>query len=487
MRQRWRSWHAWWSGDVDLLRQHTPATARGGYWQRRAEKTGGRDMHLPMAADVARTSAKLLFGDSPSLRFDTSTEQAAWDALADELGWTNSLLEGGEIAAAMGGVYLRPQWDSTVAERPLLTMVRADEAIPQFAYGVLRSVMFVTEYDDDSYVLRWLEHHEPGQIRHELWKGSDTNIGRPVPLTEHPDTATLVPLLGPDGTIDTTPIRPDGGLLVEYMPNDLPQPLSRQPYGKADVQGLETELDALDEAWDSWMRDIRLGKGRILASQEMLEQVEPAKTGPLGRWLRNQPSKVFDVDAEVFMSLPGMPLDEGGKPSPITPVQFKIRVQEHRETCTQLADEIISRAGYAPQTFGMHVEGQLSGTAITRRERRSHETRGKKRQYARPSVVRCAETLMLINAVVFGGVRPGSRPVLEWAPDQADPVEMSQTISTLRMAEVLSTETAVQMAHPEWDEPQVRAEVARLVAERSAAAPAATGFETPDQLDEVRL
>lgn len=484
MRRYWSSWGAWWSGDLDWLKRDTPATSPGGYWERRAQKLGGRDMHLPIASDVARTSAKLLFGDAPRLEFAGDGVQDVWDELAEELGWSNSLLEGAEVGAAMGGVFLRPQWDASLAKRPLLTMVRADEAIPQFTYGMLRSVTFFTEYDESGgTVLRWLEHHEPGQIRHELWRGNSTNIGRSVPLTEHPDTAGLVATLGPDGVVDTTPIRPDGGLLVDYVPNDLPQPLHRQPYGKADVQGLETELDALDESWDSWMRDIRLGKSRILASQEVLDEVVPTKPGLLGKWRKNQPTKVLDTDAEVFMSLPGMPMDEGGKLAPITPVQFKIRFQEHAETCNALVDEIVSRAGYAPQSFGRHVEGQLSGTAISRRERRSSETRNKKRKYWKPAIQRQAETLMLINYAVFSGPTPGDRPALEWPADQADPKESAETVELLRRAEAISTETAVQMAHPEWPEGDVTEEVGRIIKERPAA-PDPTGFETPDQLDE---
>jgi hypothetical protein len=358
----------------------------------------------------------------------------------------------------------------------MLTTVRADEAIPIFRHGVLAEVTFVTVLNDDpNETLRWLEHHESGQIRHELWLGTSNNVGRSVPLTEHDVTKGL------DGApINTKAIRP--GLLCEYVPNDLPQPLSHLPHGRSDFQGLETDLDALDETWDSWMRDIRLGKGRILASQEMLEPVG-ASSGGLARQFFNKlrpggNEKAFDLDAEAFTPLPGMPSDDSGKPSPITVAQFALRVQEHADTANELVDNIVSRAGYAPQTFGRHVEGQLSGTAMSRRERRSNSTQGRKRQYWRPKSARAAETLMLINHVVFGGKKPTTRPTLEWPADQADPKETAETIQLLRNAEAISTETAVEMAHPDWRDTEIADEVKRIQKEKAATyAPPPTGFE----------
>jgi hypothetical protein len=481
MRHRWESWHAWWSGDLHKLRSTAHHTAPGGYWYRHANKRSKgetRQMHMPLAADIARTSAELIFGDSPRLDWGQGATVVtdAWETLADEIGWTNTLLEGAETAAALGGVYLRPLWDKNLSDQPILTMVRDSDAIPLFRFGRLAEVTFVTVLNDDPHnTLRWLEHHEPGQIRHELWLGSENNVGNPVPLTDHPVTQGL------DGApVDTTAIR-GKQLLVDYVPNDLPQPLVHTPHGRSDLQGLETDLDALDETWDSWIRDIRLGKGRILASQEMLEPVG-ASNGGLARQFFNKlrpggNEKAFDLDAEAFTPLPGMPSDDSGKPSPITVAQFALRVQEHADTANELVDNIVSRAGYAPQTFGRHVEGQLSGTAMSRRERRSNSTQGRKRQYWKPATRRTAETLMLINAHVFNGPTPDARPKLDWPVDQADPKETAETINLLAQAEAISTEIKVKMAHPEWDGTAVKEEVGRIKAEKPRAPDPLTGGE----------
>lgn len=437
-------------------------------------------MHLPLAADIARTSAELVAGDTPAMTWADPTAQVVWDDISQCLGWANTLLEAAEVAAALGGVYLRPQWDMTVADHPFLTVVRPDEALPTFRFGCLASVTFATVLENDGRdVLRWLEHHEPGQIRHELWRGTPTSIGRPIPLVDHEATRHLVPV------IDTERILGRRGLLVQYIPNDTPNPLVRLPLGRADVQGAETLLDALDEAWDSWMRDIRLGKARLVVAADYLDAAP--RDGAGGRWFgRRRPAKTFDLDAEVFTPLPGLDVEAVNDKTPgITPVQFALRVEEHRATVAQLVEEIISRCGYAPQTFGLHVEGQLSGTAIRRREHRSYRTRDRKRRYARPALEQTARVLLAIHRVVFGAQVPDERPTLEWRETgQADPLETAQVVELLRRAEVVSDEVAVRMAHPEWDEDQVATEVRRLAdRRRELTAPAATGFEPVTDAD----
>lgn len=492
MRYRWNSWAAWWSGDLNRLKQHAPATAPGGYWARRATKPGSREIHVPLAADLARTSAELVAGDTPAMNWgDTKKDetskavQTEWDALAQNIGWASSLLEAAEVAAATGGVYLRPAWDDQLAEHPLLTIVRADEALPEFRFGILRSVTFVQELPapDDwvqlekAEVWRWLEHHEPGQIRHELWLGNAASVGALRPLADHPATANLL------SVINTTSVRPKG-ILAEYIPNDLPQPLDRLPLGRSDFQGVESLLDALDEVFDSWMRDIQLGKARILASKEAMNPVsQAASEGGRGLFKRRgntTAAKAFDTDAEVFewMDIPGE--DSSGKPMPFTQVQFDIRYEEHEKSALALIEQIVSRAGYSPQTFGLNVDGQLSGTAMRRRDHRSHKTKDRKRRYARPALERCAETLMLINAAKFRKPKPTDRPTLEWREtDQADPLENAQVIELLTRARRLSLEVGVAMAHPEWDGDQVEEEVKRLQAEQKAEAAASpmSGFE----------
>jgi hypothetical protein len=267
--------------------------------------------------------------------------------------------------------------------------------------------------------------------------------------------------------IDTTEIKPEG-LLVEFVPNDLPNPLDTTvPTGRSLFQGCETLFDGLDEAMASWMRDIELAKARILASSEMLTPVASGGGilgGLFGGRGNTTPAKAFDVDAKVFVPL-NMPVEDGdGKPAPIQLIQPEIRFEAHERTVLQWIEQIISRCGFAPQTFGMHVEGQLSGTAMRRRAEKSYRTRDRQRRYLRPALESIAYTLMLLNKVLNPGApKPDKMPTLVWREaDQADPLEMASVIELLARARAGSREVLVRMAHPEWDNTQVDEEVARL-------------------------
>lgn len=91
---------------------------------------GQRDdrLHIPLAADIANTSASLLFSEPPAFTVEDTTPQTRLDELTEAGSVANTLLEAAEVAAALGGVFLRVTWDASLAARPLLTAVHADSA-----------------------------------------------------------------------------------------------------------------------------------------------------------------------------------------------------------------------------------------------------------------------------------------------------------------------------------------------------------------------
>jgi hypothetical protein len=312
-----KAWAAWWSGDREELAEHTDGggtTNRRRFWARR-RPTGDAtrataQLHAPLAADIAATSADLLFGEPPDLLIpdvglaraharqasageaNVAEQLAAWpvdsaldptqtvqaqdrlDELADSLGLANRLLEAAEVCAATGGVYLRPVWDRTAADHPLLTVVDAEHGVPDFRYGQLVAVTFVEDVHREGVgagtVWRHLERHEPGLILHGLYVGTKEMLGRQVPLGDHPSTAGLLPEI--EVPTDVTGGRP--GIMPRFVPNVLPNRRHRRyPIGRADIAGAEPFLDALDEAWSSWMRDLRLGQARLVVPDEFLSPV----------------------------------------------------------------------------------------------------------------------------------------------------------------------------------------------------------------------
>ena len=499
-----RTWSAWYEGTPEALTaayQRTsgvaparPSQYAGGvvgavsrfWWGRpQSDLTQRRDqLHVPIASDLCQASADLLYAEPPTLTVpDGQGTTATIDRLAEytDDGFHTVLSSGAEIGAALGGRYQRVTWDrEIVPDRPFLTTVHADAAWPEFRWDRLVAVTFWSVVAvNGQQVLRHLERHEldtrgMGLILHGLYEGTVDSLGTAVPLTEHPSTAGLAAQVDAQGALveGRTP-----GLAVEYIPNQRPQRRWRshpvgKSLGRSDLDGVEPLMDALDEAYSSWMRDIRLGKARILVPEALLDVGGPGRGAS------------FDLDRDVFVGLPGaLPSRADSGALPVHAEQFAIRVDEHQRTCAELTEKILQSAGYSVQTFGEGPEGgAITATEVHSRERRTFMTRDRKIRLERPAVARLAEKMLTIDQAVFrtGGLVPQRALVTFGDSVQDSMLSLAQTAAALEQAKAASTEVKVRMLHPDWDETQVDEEVAAINAQHAIVLTDPTTF-TPDQ------
>lgn len=439
---------SWYAGNkADLREVHR--TKRRRWWSTETTILLARNhrLHVPLASDIAATSADLLFSEAPTFDHEDQALQDRLSYIVDEDGWEAKFIEAAETGAALGGSYLRVAWDVDVADHPILTVIQADQALPEFRYGRLASVVFWREVQRDGIqVWRHLEEHRPGAIEHRLFKGTEQALGSAVALTDVSATTSLALPDLVDGTILPTEV---DELTATYVPNMLPNRRDRSSsLGRSDYDAVEDLFDSLDEAWSSWMRDIRLGKSRIVAPAEALRDLGAGQ------------GAAFDIEREVYDALPGLfPDDATGMP--IKDIQFAIRYEEHRSTTMALVEQAVRNAGYSGATFGITADGGAqTATEIHARERRSMITRAKKGRYWTPALRRIAYVAGLIDNAVFNGPRPTQPPSVQLADSvQERPSDIAATIDLLRRAEAMSRETAVRLIHPEWDDDQVRDEV----------------------------
>ncbi|MFB8242005.1 phage portal protein [Kitasatospora purpeofusca] len=483
-------WDAWYSSDPDRLEARylnrasidVPAAPRrsqfmGGVVGRLARWWWGQPvpdgekrakLHVPLAGDIARTSSDLLFSEPPKLTSDDQAVQARLDDLTESR-LHPTLLEAAEVCAALGGVYLRVVWDQDIDDRPWIAPVPADAAVPSFSYGRLTAVTFWRPVRvDGQTVLRHLERHERGRIYHGLYQGSQTELGRPVPLAEDESTAPLAREVDAQGGLDTG--APDH-LTAVYVPNVRPARAWRHipaatGLGQSDYQGIESLMDALDETYSSWMRDIRIGKGRVITSLGYLTSNGPGQGASM------------DLDKEVFAGLNIPPTSDAG----LTAVQFQIRVNEHRETAHELTEQAVRQAGYSAATFGADGDGQaVTATEIRSRQRRSMTTRARKALYWGPELAAIVEAQLAVEAGprFNSGVPVDEVNVAFQDSISESPKEFAEAAALLRQAEAASTETLVRMRSPELDDTEVRAEVDAILAEsgRAVSDPTLVGAE----------
>lgn len=482
-------WAAWWTGRPgDLAKIYQSSTANLGpkdrpsqmrsgvvgtlarWWWGRPSGNGTQQpdrTHIALAADIATAGADLLFAQPVNVTVeDTATQERLGEVLSEDAYAT--FTTAAEQSAALGGVYLQTVADEEVSESAFLTTRSVDRAIPEFRHGRLAAVTFWEVLDDDGReVVRHLERHElrdkVGVVEHAVYSGTQTSLGRRIALADNDATAPLVHLVDEDSLIvagrtpglDVVHIAntpPDGGKAWWNRPGT-------KGWGAADIDGLEMRLDNLDEAWASWMRDIRLGKARVLLAQYMLDDLG-AGNGAL-----------FDMDREVFTPLKIAPSEE--RENPITEIQFKIRFEEHKATVDEIIREVIGSAGYSPRTFGRQDDGAaVTATEVDADEDQSNRTRGRKIRQWTPQLRRILTKLIDVDADVFGKTLNASDLRIEFPDESGDsPLEVAQTAQALRVAQAASTKTLVQLVHPDWDEPRVDAEVGLINDEAPGALP----------------
>ncbi|MEN6426115.1 MAG: phage portal protein [Phycisphaerales bacterium] len=506
-------WSAWWVGDADGLRsayaatgsaggyeaqtkEHSfePLTSRQGgliptiarlFWGRPSVGSGRKaGLHVPIPADIATASADLLFSEPPQFvlegednlrksmgeNYVPSKSQARIDEVLNDGGFHSTLIEAGEVSSALGGGWLRLVWDTEIEQHVMVEAVAADSAFGEWRWGKLMAVTFFTEFKDkatDQEVIRHLERHESGAVIHSLYRGQVDKLGPAVDLASHPDTAGIAEMVGKDGvTLDEATRQvtiPTGikGLTAAYVANMRPQRRWRKlpgicELGRSDFDGVEPLFDALDETYTSWMRDVRLAKSRILVPEFMLTNM--GKGG----------GSAWDEDQEVYAALNVAPDKSANQ---ITAQQFAIRVAEHADTADALIDQILDAAGYSPSTFGRGTEGMATATEVVSKERKSDRTRDKKCRYWSQTLDPLLSTWLELDALVF---KTGASGQVEtkWADTtQADPLQLAQTASALRVAEAASTKTLVAMQHADWDEAEIDAEVALILDESGRSVP----------------
>lgn len=480
---------AWYVGDPDAL--HKAYSHQTGGRTRSSQHSGGivgavarffwgrpmaaskqrTRLHVPIAADIATTSADLLFATPPRVLLPKQDAEGKADhpaqerleAIVNTADLHSTFLEAAELAAAHGGAYLRIVWDIDALDTPFLTVVAADGAIPTWRFGRLREVTFWTIiHTNGQLVVRHLETHLRGSIRHQVFEGTTTDLGRPVPLGNYEQTAWAAELVNDQALIETGTDR----LTAAYIPNMLPQRRWRKitelaPLGRSDFDGVEGVFDAIDEVYSSWMRDIRLAKARLLVDQNLMETDGPG-TGA-----------TFDDDQELFTAIPGGAGSmQGG--AGIDAKQFAIRWEEHQRTIQDLTRVALRAAGYSPGSFGDEsVSVQETATQVKSKERLTERTRAKKIRYWKAALGPLVQAMLEVDGVVFApNGYDGATPEVRF-PEKAqqDVLELAETVEVLHRAEAVSLIMKIRMLHPDWDAVKVDEEVGRIQDENSVADP----------------
>lgn len=449
----YRKYIAAYSGD---RRELNATSDRGMFWQRQ----GKCKVHVPVAADIAATSADLLFSEEPSfVCYDEETEdneskqQKRLDELVDNNNLHGKLNEAAESCAVLGDIFLKLNWWKDEIEYPVITVAQGDSAWAEFVLGVLKCIHFFSIVKRDTKknkVYRVYERYEPGKITMAIYQGDENRLGTDMgdaALAEYGFAREIIP--------------PVQDMLAVHIPNIKPNRRYRDGnLGRSDFDELRNLMDSLDETYSSWMRDIRLAKARTIVPAEYLKR----KPQEMLDGLAQSASWEFDTDVESYVAM-DIRNPDGTVPG-ITMQQFAIRSAEHAATCTDILRNIYAIAGYSPQSFGLDIDGMAqSGTALHIREKKSFNTRGKKETYWKSPLESIMTAMVHLDNALWPekGSDADDQVKVRFADSMANDIStMSSAVQMLRSANAASTEVTVQMLHPDWTKKQIAEEVERL-------------------------
>ncbi|WP_199425767.1 phage portal protein [Thermaerobacillus caldiproteolyticus] len=264
-----------------------------------------------------------------------------------------------EYGFALGGTVIKGYADKTGVK---LAYVTADCFIPlSWDNTGIREGVFVNDIKRQNKRYTHLEWHlwEGSEyvIRNELYESNGADLGVRVPLD------TLFPDLEEEVKIQNL-TRP---LFVYIKPNTANNIDPQNPLGISIYANALDTLKSLDIAFDSFQREFRLGKKRIIVPEAAIKVAIDPLTGKGHRY--------FDANDEVYEAF-NFDLDN----DVIKDISVELRVEEHIDAINAHLNTLAMQIGFSAGTFTFDGQGVKTATEVvsenskTFRTKQSHET-----------------------------------------------------------------------------------------------------------------
>ena len=280
-----------------------------------------------------------------------------------------------EQAAALGGeamkVWYEERRDKEGNVIPELGRIRigwamADQFVPtQWDSAKVEGGIFVTRQARGGWYYTLLEWHEwdgtTYVIRNELYRaeikkdeqGNDQDIlGFRYPL------AALYPYMDEEVTVDT-----EKSLFAYFRTPDANNIDDNSPLGVSIYANAMETLHAIDICFDSFVREFRLGKKRIIVPARMVKMVVDPQTG--------QSRRYFDATDETYEALSTDDPDS----LKIQDNSVELRVEEHVAALNAFLNIFCLQVGLSAGTFSFDAKGGLkTATEVVSENSKTYKT-----------------------------------------------------------------------------------------------------------------
>ncbi|MBP1971592.1 A118 family predicted phage portal protein [Virgibacillus natechei] len=264
-----------------------------------------------------------------------------------------------EYEFAHGGMVIKPYVEDNKIK---LSFVTADCFIPlSWDNDTITEAVFPNEFKRGDKKYTHLEWHlwEQGTyvIRNEVYESSGNDLGHKVSLEQF--------FPGLDEEVRINGLKK--ALFIHFKPNTANNIDTQSPLGISIFANALDTIKSIDTAFDSFNREFRLGKKRIIVPSHMVKSVVNTETGAMERY--------FDSTDETYESFNTQGMDE----SKIQDVSIELRVDEHIAGINAMLNLLATQTGFSEGTFSFDGQSMKTATEVisenskTFKSKQSHE------------------------------------------------------------------------------------------------------------------
>src|SRR5690554_531629 len=261
-----------------------------------------------------------------------------------------------EYSFALGGMVVKPYVQDG---RVMLSFVTADCFIPiSWQNESIKEGVFVNEFKKGDKKYTHLEWHtwdgDVYVIRNEVYEANGDDLGVRVPLESFfPGLEEEVRITGLQKPI-----------FVYFKPNTANNIDTKSPLGISIFANALDTMKAIDTAFDSFHREFRLGKKRIIVPSHMVKAVVDPQTGKTHRY--------FDANDEVYEAFNTAGAMDDGK---IVDINVELRVDEHISAINALLNWFAVQIGFSAGTFTFDGTSMKTATEVISEQSKTFKTK----------------------------------------------------------------------------------------------------------------
>jgi len=317
-------------------------------------------MSLNMPKVAAQEMASLIYNEKCEINIDNKQVEELVEDVFKRNKFNKKFQDFVEYSMAHGGMVIKPYIED---EKITLSFITADCFIPiSWRNDSIYEAVFPYEFKEKDKYYTHLEWHlwenNKYVIKNEVYESSTgEDLGIKVPLKSYfPDLEEKVPIEGIDKPI-----------FSYFKPNTANNIDAKSPLGISIFANSLDTLKAIDTAFDSFHREFRLGKKRIIVPAHMVKTVIDRE---------GRPRRYFDANDETYEALGSGNQDE----DKIHDISVELRVDEHIAAINALLNLFSMQTGFSSGTFTFDGQSMKTATEVvseqskTFKTKQSHET-----------------------------------------------------------------------------------------------------------------